>query len=142
MAQPVSAVRTVARVARVLERGCHDLTLPQYRVLSMVEAGGQRATVLAGLLALAKPTVTAAVDGLVERGFLCRGPVPGDRRAARITITPAGRRALQAAEGSMGRCLDQVLERVASPDDVLAALAAVETALDRLLAERVAEGVR
>jgi DNA-binding MarR family transcriptional regulator len=108
----------------------------------MVDGGGERATVLAERLALAKPTVTAAVDGLVERRYLAREPVAGDRRAVRITVTSAGRRALREAEASMAGRLDEVLDRVGSRREVLAALARVETALDDLLAERRAELVR
>src|SRR5207244_3727706 len=51
------AIRTLSRLARVLERGCADgdLSLPQYRLLAMVASGGQRSTALAERLAVAKP---------------------------------------------------------------------------------------
>lgn len=138
MTDPVPAVRVVARLVRLLERGCEELSLPQYRVLCMVEGGGERASLLADRLAVAKPTVTAAVDALVERSYLRRGPVPDDRRAARITITPSGRRALRAAEADMVSRLEEVLEWVDDRDAVLSALASLGPALDRLLAERAA----
>lgn len=128
----MDAVRAVARLARVLERGCEELSLAQYRVLSMVEAGGERASFLADRLAVAKPTVTAAVDALVERDYLHRRPVPGDRRAARITITPEGRRALRRAEADMVTGLERVLKHVEDRDAVVAALASVGEALDEL----------
>ena len=73
------AARTLALLARVLERAAGDLTLPQYRVLALVAAGDERATRLAGRLAITKPSVSAVVDGLVERGFLAREPVKADR---------------------------------------------------------------
>ena len=113
------AVRTVARLARTIECAS-DLSLPQYRVLAAVDDGGERATHLARALALAKPTVTAAVDGLVERGLLAREPVPGDRRSVRIALTDAGRAALAASETSMAAALAAAL-----PPDTLAALAQV-----------------
>ena len=95
------AIRTVARLARVLERSGDELSLPQYRVLDMVARGDERASMLSARLALAKPTITAVVDGLVERGYLARSADTFDRRATRITLTPAGRRALLAAEAAM-----------------------------------------
>jgi DNA-binding MarR family transcriptional regulator len=98
------AVRTVARLARKLECAI-ELSLSQYRVLAAVDDGGERATYLAHALALAKPTVTAAVDGLVERGLLTREPVPGDRRSVRIGLTDAGRTTLTEAEAAMGTAL-------------------------------------
>ena len=113
------AVRAVARLARKLECAT-DLSLSQYRVLAAVDDGGERATHLAHALALAKPTVTAAVDGLVERGLLAREPVPGDRRSVRIALTEAGRGTLTGAEAAMAAALQAAL-----PPAALAALAQV-----------------
>ncbi len=110
------AVRVVARLARRLECAT-DLSLSQFRVLAAVDDGGERATHLAHALALAKPTVTAAVDGLVERGLLVREPVPGDRRSLRIALTDAGRAALGEAEEAMAAALEAAL-----PAEALAAL--------------------
>ena len=123
------AVRTVARLARVLECALDDLSLPQYRVLAAVDDGGERATHLAAGLALAKPTVTAAVDGLVERGYLTRAPEPADRRAVRIALTPAGRKALARAEAAMAGRLAHVLETAADGPAALATLAALAPSL-------------
>lgn len=132
------AVRTLARLARVLERTSGDLTLPQYRVLAMVAAGDERASHLADRLALAKPTITAVVDGLVERGLLSRSAVHGDRRAARIQVTADGRKALKVAEASMGERVRALLSRVEDPAAVVAALADLGRALDEATAERMA----
>jgi long-chain acyl-CoA synthetase len=137
-----SHVRTLARLARMLERGAGDLSLPQYRVLALVDGGGERASHLAERLAVAKPTVTAVVDGLVERGYLKRTADAGDRRATRITLTSAGRRALWDAEAAMEQRLDDVLARADDPAAVGAALADLGLALDRTRAQRLAGGPR
>ncbi|MDQ3574489.1 MAG: MarR family transcriptional regulator [Actinomycetota bacterium] len=134
------AVRTIARLARLLECGCADLSLAQYRILAMVDAGDERASRLAERLAVAKPTVTAVVDGLVERGCLKRSPVPGDRRAIRITITAAGRRTLRAAETAMAQRLEPVMSRLEHPSRTAAALGALGKALDALADERLQSG--
>ncbi|MFP5317042.1 MAG: MarR family winged helix-turn-helix transcriptional regulator [Acidimicrobiia bacterium] len=126
----VQAVRAVARLARLLECSLDGLTPAQYRVLAAVDAGGERATHLAHGLALAKPTVTAAVDGLVERGLLSREPVVGDRRSLRIALTPAGRDALAAADAAACARLAAVLAAVDDPAAVTAALAGLAPALD------------
>ena len=133
------AIRTLSRLARVLERGCADgdLSLPQYRLLAMVASGGQRSTALAERLAVAKPTVTAMVDSLVERGLLCRSDVAGDRRAVRITITVPGRRALRQAEAAIGLRLDGLLDRVTDRASVLAAVDDLGAALDARSEERL-----
>src|SRR3954468_17137616 len=94
------AVRGLALAARSLERAAGDLTLAQYRVLAFVAAGHERSSIVAEGLALAKPTGTATVDWLVERGMLTRDAVAGDRRSVRLAVTRRGAAALRAAEKS------------------------------------------
>jgi DNA-binding MarR family transcriptional regulator len=106
------AARTIALLGRVLERAAGDLTLAQYRVLAMVSAGDERASLLAGRLAVTKPSVSAVVDGLVERGFLARESVDGDRRAVRLTLTKGGKAALATAEAAMAERLEPLVDAV------------------------------
>lgn len=136
--QAARAVRAVARLSRAVERVLVDVSLAQYRVLSAVDDGGDRATLLARGLALAKPTVTAAVDGLVERGYLVREPVPGDRRSSRISLTTDGRRALAEAEAAMATRLSAILDHAADPTRALGELAGLGPALDAAIAGRAA----
>src|SRR5580704_7985118 len=127
------AVRGLALAARSLEQAAGDLTLAQYRVLAFVAAGTERSSLVAEGLALAKPTVTAAVDGLVDRRFLTREAVAGDRRSLRLAVTAAGAGALAEAERSMGERLDRVLEFARDPDALLAALCDLDDAVaDRM----------
>ena len=102
----------MALLGRTLERACADLTLAQYRVLAMVASGDARASKLAERLAVGKPTVTAVVDGLVDRGYLRREAVPGDRRSASIVVTDAGRTRLAEAEDAMSARLEHLLGAV------------------------------
>ena len=132
-----ASVRTLARLARILEHTCSDLSLPQYRVLAVVAEGDERASHLADRLTLAKPTVTAVVEGLVERGLLKRSTVEGDRRAVRLGITPAGRRALAATDKALAARIDALFERCEDPAAITAALAQLQDALDQMLADRV-----
>jgi DNA-binding MarR family transcriptional regulator len=133
-------VLTLARLARLLERACTDLepslTLAQYRLLAMIADGAERASHLAGELALTKPTVSATIDTLVERGFVVREAVDGDRRAIRLTVTAAGAAALGRAESSMRERLDDVLARVDDPARLRESLAQLQSALDQRRDER------
>src|SRR4051812_47101016 len=111
---------TLARLARMLERACGDsgppaLTLAQYRLLAMIGDGADRASHLAGQLALAKPTVSATIDTLVERGWLERTAAADDRRVVQLSITTDGREVLAAADTAMRARFDDVLAHV---DDV------------------------
>lgn len=132
-----SAARTLALVARVLERAAGDLTLAQYRVLALVAAGDERASRLALRLAVGKPTVTAVVDGLVERGHLERQAVPDDRRATRLVLTVSGRGALDVAEIEMARRLGRLVDRAEDRSALLAGIAAMRAALETLVRERL-----
>jgi DNA-binding MarR family transcriptional regulator len=133
----VPDVLTVVRLARFLERACTDLTLAQYRVLALVADGEHRASRVAGTLALTKPSVSATVDALAERGLVERSVADHDRRATELAVTPAGRRALQATERAMRERLAELL----APADaavVADALERVRDALDARRSERMA----
>lgn len=135
------AVRGLALAARSLEQAAGDLTLAQYRVLAFVAAGTERSSLVAQGLALAKPTVTAAVDGLVERKLLTREAVAGDRRSLRLAVTAAGTDALRDAEHSMGERLDRVLEHARDPQALVDALCDLDDALADRMRARLARKV-
>ena len=136
------AVRGLALAARSLEQSVGDLTLAQYRVLAFIAAGNERSSLVARGLALAKPTVTAAVDGLVDRDLITREAVEGDRRSLRLAVTPAGAAALQTAEHSMAERLDRVLEHARDPGALIAALCDLDDAVAARMNARLQREVR
>ena len=133
------AARALALAARALERAAaaRDLTLAQFRVLALIAAGDERSSLLAERLAVAKPTITAVVDGLVERGFVAREAVAGDRRSIRVALTPSGVVALRAAEEEMGETLGRIFEHARERDALLAALLDLDDALAKRMHERL-----
>ena len=135
-----AAVRGLARLARMAERSCPELTLAQYRVLARVATGDHRASLLAGRLALSKPSVTATVEALVERGYLARSGVEADRRAVQLDLTPSGGEALAAADEAMARQLQRVLAHCGDPALALGGLCELAGGLDALVADRMARG--
>lgn len=127
---------TLARLARLLERSCTNLTLAQYRLLAMIAGGAERASELAGQLALTKPTVSATIDTLVDRSFVTRETADDDRRAVRLQLTASGRDALAGADASMRVVLDDLIERLDDPEAVHRSLGALRDALDERRDER------
>jgi DNA-binding MarR family transcriptional regulator len=125
------AARALTLAARALERAAaaRDLTLAQFRVLALIAAGDERSSLLAERLAVAKPTITAVVDGLVDRTLVAREAVAGDRRSIRVALTPAGVAALRAAEQEMGETLGRIFEHARERDVLLAALLDLDDAL-------------
>jgi long-chain acyl-CoA synthetase len=123
---------TLAWLARELERACSELTLPQYRLLALIVRGEERASSLAGRLALARPTVSAGLDTLVANGLVERTAVRGDRRAVKLTVTPAGRDALRRAERTMRERVDALLADAPDAGVVEAAFAQLTVAFQRM----------
>lgn len=130
------AVRALARAARLLERACDGLSLAHYRVLAAVASGDERASRIASRLALGKPTISASVDALCQRGLLVRTGVEQDQRAVALKLTPAGAAVLATAEKAMTERLDTVVARTADPAAVLDALAALGEAIEGLRREQ------
>lgn len=74
------------------------LTPTQAQILAHLAARGPaRVGRLAEDLAVTQPTASQAVDALARKGLVERRPDPADRRAARLHLTAAGRRAAEAA---------------------------------------------
>src|SRR5689334_3987326 len=72
--------------------GAHDLTLPQFRVLSYLSERAYRAAELADALEISRSTLTALGDGLARRGLVERvRDLPGDRRGVLMRLTGDGR---------------------------------------------------
>jgi DNA-binding MarR family transcriptional regulator len=133
------AARALTLAARALERAAavRELTLAQFRILVLIAAGDERSTRLAERLAVAKPTITAVVDGLVERGLVVREAVAGDRRSIRVALTPVGVVALAAAEDEMTETLTRVLEHARDRDALLGALLDLDDALALRMEARI-----
>ncbi len=125
------AARALALAARALERAAaaRELTLAQFRILALIAAGDERSSLLAERLAVAKPTITAVVDGLVERGLVIREAVAGDRRSIRVALTSTGVAALRAAEDEMSETLDRIFEHARERETLLGALLDLDDAL-------------
>jgi DNA-binding MarR family transcriptional regulator len=135
-AQAVEAVRALARVSRLLERSSDELSLAHYRVLAAVAAGEERASRVAARLAVGKPTVSAAVDSLCERGLLDRTRVADDQRATSLCLTTAGEALLSRVEAEMVRRIEDLCARSPDRERLLESLVWLGAALDEARAAR------
>lgn len=78
--------------ARTLSGLGEEVTLAQFRTLVvLVSRGPQRVVDLAQELAVTSSTAVRMCNRLVGKGLVAREERPDDRRAAWITLTPAGR---------------------------------------------------
>lgn len=139
-ARSADAVRAAARLAKVSGSALvdADLTLPQYRVLVFLAAGGRPATDVAALLGVTPSTVTSVVDGLVARSLVGRAADPADRRKVVLALTDAGHRAMEHGDQVVGDALDRLLARL-DPTEAETALVGLELlnrAMEAALDER------
>src|SRR4051794_20115455 len=81
----------------------HGLPLSSYEVLmNLADADGERMRMsdLAAMVILSRSGLTRLVDRLEREGLIARESCPSDARGSFATLTPAGRRKLDAARAT------------------------------------------
>jgi len=121
-----------ARLNRLLWRHSDGaLTRTEAGVLSTLSDGPRRVTELADLEGLAQPTITVLVGKMESAGLVRRERDQSDGRAVLVTITEAGRVALERLRAQYREVLH---DRMASmSDEEVAALRAATDALGALV---------
>ncbi len=135
-----SAGRIAAWLARQVEVGLAeaDLSVPQYRVLSLLAEGSSVASAVAQRLAVRPPSVTSVVDGLEARGLVCRRHVEGDRRCVALALTEEGAATLLRADEAVGARFSRLLEGLGNPARAHVALEGLEAWRDAMAARVLA----
>jgi len=126
------AVVTIASLARGLERVLPDMTLAQYRILTMIGSSPQRAGRLAERATMSKSALTGLLDGVTARGWVRRTDIEGDRRGVGLELTDDGAAAQQLAERALVERLQHYFSYVDAADRqaALDGLAAMRHALE------------
>lgn len=95
-----------------------DLTLPQFDVLVQLSRreDGMSPSELTRALLVTAGNVTGIVDRLVRTGLVERRPVPSDRRAVRVALTPPGRQVMARALPRHGRDVESILSALPARD--------------------------
>lgn len=132
------AGRTAAWLSKQVELGLDEvgLTLPQYRILWLLDAGPSISSTLAGRLAVRPPTVTAVVDGLAGRGLVERRHSERDRRQVAHILTERGRRVLRQADEAVEQRLAAIAGCLPNKDATRRALDSLDLWQQALLAHR------
>lgn len=110
--------KTHAAAARQLEGslgGHHGLSFAELRLLRTLAAAPgarMRPTDLAAELEVTASGVTRAVLPLEKRGILRREPDPGDARASRVVLTPAGRTLAEDASATAAEGAARIMRRL------------------------------
>ncbi|MET3665741.1 MarR family transcriptional regulator [Caulobacter sp. 1776] len=102
-----------------------DLRVTDLSVLLVIEATpGLQQRAIGEVLRIQRPNLVTIIDQLETRGLVRRGPVPGDRRAYALSLTPAGEALLKKAKAAHARHDRKVLDALGDldKDRMLAAL--------------------
>jgi DNA-binding MarR family transcriptional regulator len=123
-----SRIDVVIRLAKVTEIVLYELelTLNQFRLLTMVEEGISSSRELGLRLVVKAPNVTVLVRTLTERGLLKRRPSEHDGRRIVLSLTPKGRKLIQRAERQCELALHNVAAYVETPDGADALVASLD----------------
>jgi long-chain acyl-CoA synthetase len=105
----VSAVSALAFACRTLEKATEHVTLPQYRVLTLITNSPDRASRIAEGADVTRPSLTGLLDGLVAKGWVERSDVDGDRRGVSLAMTAKGTQAYNEARSAMVDALQELL---------------------------------
>jgi DNA-binding MarR family transcriptional regulator len=120
-----------------------EVTLPQFRMLVVLDAGPTNLSGLADALDVAPSTAMRMVDRLVEAGTVERTVLPEDRRETHLSLTPSGRRTVRTVTTRRRRDLQAVVERIpaARRAAVAAAMADFARAADEIWPHQPAAGI-
>lgn len=91
----------------------NDLSLPQYSVLITIAPYRQLTQKQLGeIIQIPKSTLSQAVDGLVQAGWIEREPVQDNRREMQLTISEKGKilcETMRVQKGSIHQTLDKAI---------------------------------
>lgn len=127
-----------ARLVRAARHRNHAVPPAGLRVLSLLDQHGPLGVGrLAELDRCSQPTMTGAVNALVERGWVSKEPDPADARATRVTVTEAGAAAL--ADVRRANAADVAARFAAQtthgPEDLATAVSVLRTILESPIEE-------
>lgn len=98
----------LSRAERSVNRGLagalsgEDLTVEQWRILrALADGRGHSMGDLATAVLMPHPTLTKAVDRLIDRALVYRGPSAGDRRRVAVFLADRGADVLARVEGAI-----------------------------------------
>lgn len=98
----------LSRAERVVNRGlaaalaAEGVTVEQWRIMrALADGRGESMGELAEAVLMPHPTLTKAVDRLIDRALVYRGPAKGDRRRVAVFVSGRGAELLARIDGAV-----------------------------------------
>jgi DNA-binding MarR family transcriptional regulator len=129
----LKATRSVESALRENLRQEFTTTLPRFDVMAALSQHrqGLKMSEWSSVLKVSNGNVTGIVERLVEDGHVLREKVPGDRRASRVRLTPAGEAEFARQAKAHESWIDQIFTGVA-PEATQAMAEALDAVARRL----------
>ncbi|MEL6452321.1 MAG: MarR family transcriptional regulator [Pseudomonadota bacterium] len=107
----LKATRLIEARLRERLRSEFDTTLPRFDLMAALSRhpDGLKMSALSGVLRVSNGNVTGIVDRLTVERLVERVPVPGDRRAMVVRLTPAGQAEFARQAADHERWVDELL---------------------------------
>lgn len=107
----LSSRALVAVSARSIS-GSSSVTLPQFRMLVVLDQAASNLSQLAEALDVAPSTAMRMVDRLIDSEMVQRSPRPDDRRQIQLSLTAAGRRLVRRVTARRRRDLQTIVDQI------------------------------
>jgi DNA-binding MarR family transcriptional regulator len=130
----LASSRAMVAVSARSIAGAKGVTLPQYRMLVVLDAGSSNLTELAHHLDVAPSTAMRMVDRLAAAGLISREVRPENRRETVLSLTSSGRRTVRSVTARRRRDLRAVVAQIPAGQrgEVARAMAAFAAAAEQL----------
>lgn len=131
------SVRAVIVFYREFERVTRDadISIGQYRTLLYLKGGAKRAGEIAAAGAVKKPTISAMLSNLRDKGWIVDEADPADGRAVSVALTETGRARIDALEETLADRMSAIIP-TDELSDLIAALSAAYLSLRSTQEER------
>lgn len=108
----MASSRALVAVSARSIAGAKGVTLPQYRMLVVLQGAATNLSGLASALDVAPSTAMRMVDRLIAADLVERTVPPDNRRETHLELTAAGRRTVRTVTARRRRDLLAIIERV------------------------------
>jgi DNA-binding MarR family transcriptional regulator len=134
------AIRSIVSLYREFEQVARraDISLGQYRTLLYLRTGPKNAGSIAAAGEIKKPTVSALLNSLRDKGWIETAADPADARVTQVVLTETGKARMDAFERELAARIDPLLAGLDSTE-LYAALAAAAAGLRLSSEERQRE---
>jgi DNA-binding MarR family transcriptional regulator len=108
----LASSRALVAVSARSIAGARAVTLPQYRMLVVLDQAPTNLTGLAAALDVAASTALRMIDRLIAAGLVERSVPEDNRRETRLSLTTTGRRTVRTVTARRQRDLRTVIEHI------------------------------